>query len=335
MKPVTLKDLALRLGVDVSLVSRVLRSDPSARVSAATRKRILALASSSGYKPNRVARSLRTQQSTVIALVVPDITNPFYSTLFRAVESAALAEGYTVILCNIDEQSERFDRLLDVFGETYVDGWLIATSRDSDGYISALQQKGAELVLINRRSSFDHVDWIGPDDPAAGEMGARHLLELGHRRVVYVTADLAIKSMKTRLGGFSAVWPEFSTRFKKKWVLECDRSEVRHLASQLLSVPAAKRPTAFFVSNSVMLEGIWAAVRDAGLRIPQDVSLVTYNLTPDANFSGVVVPVAEIGRLGVARLIAKLKGPKGASEAARWTFPVSFIDHGTTAPPPQ
>jgi LacI family transcriptional regulator len=271
----------------------------------------------------------------VIALVVPDITNPFYSALFRAVESAALAEGYTVILCNIDEQPQRFDHLLEVFGETYVDGWLIATARDSDRYISALQRQGAELVLINRRSSFDEVDWIGPDDFAAGEMAARHLLQLGHRRIAYVTDDLAIKSMRARLSGFSAVWPEFATRFNKKWVLECDRSDVRHLASLILSAPASKRPTAFFVSNSVMLEGLWAAVRDAGLRIPQEVSLVAYNLTSDANFSGVVVPVAEIGRLGVERLIAKLKNPKVASEITRWTLPVSFIDNGTTASSPR
>jgi LacI family transcriptional regulator len=103
----------------------------------------------------------------------------------------------------------------------------------------------------------------------------------------------------------------------------------------MLSAPASKRPTAFFVSNSVMLEGLWAAVRDAGLRIPQEVSLVAYNLTSDANFSGVVVPVAEIGRLGVERLIAKLKNPKVASEVTRWTLPVSFIDNGTTASSPR
>lgn len=103
-KSVTLKDLGRQLGVDSSLVSRALRNDPGVRISAAKRTQIVALAETLGYRPNHVARSLRSRASRVLALVVPDVTNPFYSVLFRAVEIAALAKGYTIILCNTDER---------------------------------------------------------------------------------------------------------------------------------------------------------------------------------------------------------------------------------------
>ncbi len=332
-KAVTLKDLGKQLGVDSSLVSRVLRNDPGVRVSREKRKQIVALAEALGYRPNHIARSLRSRASRVLALVVPDVTNPFYSVLFRAVEIAALAKGYTIILCNTDEQPARFDHLLDILGDRYVDGWLVATSRQSDSYIERLQQLSAHFILINRRSDFSDVAWIGPDDLASGGLAAHHLLELGHRRIAYVTADLGIKSMRLRFDGFRAAFADHASTFDERLLVQGGRTDARDITAALLKAKDHERPTAFFVSNSFALEGVWAATRDAGLRIPQDISLVAYNPMPDASFSGIRVPVEEIGRLGTERLIAMVNQSNTAT--SNEVLQVSFIDLGTTAPPPQ
>src|SRR5690606_3709127 len=105
---VTLETIARRVGVDVSLVSRVLRGDPRARISSEKRKQILSIARSSDYLPNRMARSLRTRRMNVLAMLTPDITNPFHSYLYRAVERTASAAGYDLMLCNTDDNAERF-----------------------------------------------------------------------------------------------------------------------------------------------------------------------------------------------------------------------------------
>jgi DNA-binding LacI/PurR family transcriptional regulator len=133
-RPATLKSLGQILGVSPSLISRVLRNDRNGRVSEAKRAEILAAARTSGYRPNHAGRALRNQKTKIIALAVPDVINPFYATLFGAVESAALARDYTVILCNTDESSERFTQLFEYIGNRHVDGWLIATATGQDPY---------------------------------------------------------------------------------------------------------------------------------------------------------------------------------------------------------
>lgn len=332
-KPVTLTDLSSRLGVDKSLVSRVLRNDPGVRVSDRKRTEILDLAAALGYRPNRIAQSLRNRTSGVLALIVPDVTNPFYAILFRAVEEVALANGYIVLLCNAGEGSERFDQMLDVVGEGYFDGWLIASSRQSDSYIERLRRLGAHFVLINRRSDIPGIDWIGPDDRQSGELAARHLLELGHRRIGYVTADLGIKSMQLRLDGFRDALEQFSCPLDERLIVEAERTELRPLLAGMLAGTVCPRPTAVFVSNSFAVEPVWAAVRDAGLNIPRDISLVTYNAVSDAVFSGIAVPVAEIGRLGTEMLIGKLSEKGTASVGENRLLRVAFVDRGTTAAP--
>jgi LacI family transcriptional regulator len=298
------------------------------------RKQIVDLAATLNYRPNRTARSLKSNASRVLALVVPDITNPFYAVLFRAVEATAMAKGYTIILCNTDEQPERFDHLLDVLGDRYVDGWLVATAGQSEPYIEKLRKLNAHFLLINRRSNTPNAPWIGPDDFASGQLAARHLLGLGHRRIAYVSADLSIKTMRLRFEGFRAAFSEHSVTFDERLLLQCSRSEARKMASELFNADVDRRPTALFVSNSFALEGVWAATRDAGLRIPQNISLVAYNPMPDASFSGISVPIEEIARRGTERLIAMV-GQASNNVQVDDLLPVSFVDLGTTAPPAQ
>ena len=137
----TLDKIAREVGVDVSLVSRVLNGDPSARISAEKRAKIVAIAAENNYSPNRMARSLRTRRTRILAMLNPDIINPFYAYLFRSVERTASAAGYDVILCNTDESSARFRHIVETLAEGHVDGLLIATAQETDPAIEWLRER--------------------------------------------------------------------------------------------------------------------------------------------------------------------------------------------------
>jgi len=330
----TLKDLAKQLGVDASLVSRVLRSDPEVRVSKAKREKIIALAAKTRYRPNHVGRSLQSKRTRIVAMVVPDITNPFYAALFRSVETVALDRGYSVILCNTDEQHSRSERLLDVLGDGHVDGWVVASARQADPNIQALAAASIPYVILNRRTDVRSVPWVGPDDFQSGVVGGRHLLERGHRRISYITAELEITSMRLRLEGFLAAAKSFACPVDDDLIV-VDRligGDMRERVSKLLR-DSSRRPTALFVSNSVHMHGVVAAIRELGLLIPQDISVIGYNPLPDAFFSGVSVPVPEMGRIGMNWLIDRVEQPNTA-EILNVTLPVSFVDRGTSSRPP-
>ncbi len=127
------------VGVHFSLVSRVLRSDPSARLSDEKRAEILAVAKELGYRPNRLARSLRARKSNILAMLVPDITNSFHAVMFRGVEAEAHAKGYNVILCDTDDDDDRFRSLVRLLSEGHVDGLLVASAKNDDTTIDWLK----------------------------------------------------------------------------------------------------------------------------------------------------------------------------------------------------
>jgi LacI family transcriptional regulator len=331
-RPATLKSLGQLLGVSPSLISRVLRNDRNGRVSEAKRAEILAAVRTSGYRPNHAGRALRNQKTKIIALAVPDVINPFYATLFRAVESAALARDYTVILCNTDESNERFSQLFENIGNRHVDGWLIATATGQDPYLPRLRRENTPFILLNRRTRRSGVSWIGPDDFQTGWLGADHLLRLGHQRIGYLSADSHIESMKVRLDGFREAVRAHAGRVDESLIASgsLDSISVKKRALKLLQQPAKTRPTALLVSHSASVGAVLAAIGEMGLKIPQDISIVGYNTTADVYLSGLIIPVEQIAIEGTDWLLDILSGERKVPAINR-TLPVAFVDRGTTA----
>lgn len=327
---VTLESIARRVGVDVSLVSRVLRGDPKARISEEKRKKILSIATSSNYLPNRMARSLRTRRMKVLAMLTPDITNPFHSFLFRAVERRASAAGYDVILCNTDDNAERFKKLVTTLAEGHVDGLLIATARHEDPAIDWLRERGLPYVLINRRRAVDGDPWIGPDDFQAGFLGGQHLAALGHRRIAFLMGRSEIGNMGVREAGFLAALKEAGVPVDE--ALMCrgltDRRSGYDAVRKMLALPAGKRPTALFAVHSVPLDGAMLAIQRAGLKVPDDLSLVGYSASDDPNLTSVCIPAEEMARQAVDHLLARLDD--GGEDRFNATLPVVLVDRGTT-----
>lgn len=339
--PVTLRDLARQVGVHPSTVSRVLSGDPAARLSQATRARILHLAAATGYRPNRLARSLKIQRTHILGMLIPDITNPFFSGLLRAVEDAAGAAGYNVILCNTDDSGARFEQHLRVLVEGHLDGLLIATARRSDPPIDGLRARGMPYVLVNRRRDDPDDSWVVSDDRHGVRLAVAHLASLGHRRIAHIAGVAGISTAAARQAAFREAMAEHGLPVDERLVVGdggfTEAAGERGMA-RLLTVLAARRPTALFAANDLAALGAIAAARAAGLRVPEDLSVVGYNDIPlarqiEPRLTTVRVPLYEMGRLAAETLIRRLGGRPGPDEKPEHVvLPVELVVRGSTAP---
>ena len=330
----TLGSVAREVGVDLSLVSWVLRGDPTARVSADKRERIVAVARQQGYRPNRVARSLRTGRTCVLGMLTPDITNPFHSVLFRGVEAAAGPAGYDTILGNTDDSQARFREIVSVLAEGHVDGLLVATAYARDEAIDWLRASGLPYQLMNRRRDDEDDPWVGPDDVQTGRLGAEHLVDLGHRRMAFLMADLRVWNHRSRLDGFRAALDAKGVELDPALVGTDlpTRAAGRDFVSSLLALPPGRRPTAIFAPQTVLSDVALMTLYRAGLRVPEDISLVGYTASADPDVTSIVASIREVGRLAATSLVARLAGEEVRD--TRTMLPVRLVERGSTSPPP-
>ncbi|HZR99844.1 MAG TPA: LacI family DNA-binding transcriptional regulator [Chloroflexota bacterium] len=340
-RPATLRALAQAVGVNPSTVSRVLNRDPSVRISEATRARILDAAAATGYRPNRLARSLKLQRTQIIGMLIPDVTNPHFSALFRAVDDAASAAGYHVILCNTDDSARRLRQHLDALSEGHVDGLLVATARRDDAALASLRARRLPYVLVNRHRDAPDESWVVPDDRQAAHLAVAHLVGLGHRRIAHIAGSVEVSRSAARLAGFREAMAAAGCS-DEAWVAaagDLDETAGEVGLARLLALPPAQRPTAVFAANDLAALGAISAARRAGLRVPEDLSVVGSDDLPAGRHASpalttVQVPVAAMGRLATELLVRRLRGEAAAdAPPTRTILPVTLVVRGSTAPP--
>lgn len=331
----SLSTIAAEVGVDASLVSRVLRNDPSARLSAQKRSLILEVAARTGYRPNRIARSLRMQRTHILAMLTPDITNPFQPWLFRAVEARANLAGYHIILCNTDDNPEQALKVVSALCEGHVDGLLVGMAQEYDPSIDLLRQRNIPYVLVNRRRHNETDPWFGSDAISIGKLGAKHLLDLGHRRIAYFDGNLSLEPIRGRHDGFLAELTARGTSAATDLIRTglSTRAEAGQAMREVLKLSPELRPTAVFVPRSLLMDGIIDALVGTGLRIPEDLSILGFNVMSDPVVTSIREPVEDIGQSAVDCLINLIEHPHQKETNSHVIFPVGIIDRGTTATP--
>jgi LacI family transcriptional regulator len=339
--PVTLRELAQRAGVNPSTVSRVLNRDPSVRIAAATRARILDAAAATGYRPNRLARSLKLQRTHIVGMLIPDVTNPVFSALFRAVDDAASAAGYHVILCNTDDTVRRLEQHLDMLSEGHVDGLLVATARRDDPVLDTLRARRLPYVLVHRRRDNPSDSWVVPDDRQGAHLVIEHLRRLGHRRIAHIAGSAAVSRSVARRDGFQEALAAAGLG-EGLWVAaagDVDETAGELGLAQLLTLPSERRPTAVFAANDLAALGVLGAAQRIGLRVPADLSVVGSDDIPAGRYAGpglttIHLPVQEMGRRATELLIRRIRG-EAPPEAppTQLTLPVELVVRGSTAAP--
>src|SRR5438309_6298499 len=223
--PVTLQELGARARVHPSTISRVANHDPSLRIAQVTRQRIEALLRETEYRPNGVARGLKLRQTLVLAVVIPDITNPFFAALFRGVEDGASPRGYNVLLCNTDGSPERQRSHLQSLHARQVDGVILASSFLDDPTVRWLRHQRIPYVLVNRYSDQAHHPFVGSDDLVGGRLATAHLADLGHWRIGHLAGTATVTTGVLRRRGYLAALSERGLSTDPHLVIESGYTE--------------------------------------------------------------------------------------------------------------
>lgn len=331
--PITLKELAARAEVHPSTVSRVANSDPSLRIAPETRQRIEALLRETEYRPNGVARGLKLRQTFVLAVVIPDVTNPFFAALFRGVEDGALARGYNVLLCNTDGSPERQRSHLHSLHARRVDGVILASSVLKDPSVRWLRHQRIPHVLVNRFSDEGQDAFVGSDDELGARVATRHLAELGHRRIGHLAGKPTVSTGLARRRGYLAALEEKGRIDDPRLVVESGYTEEggTRATERLLAMEDA--PSAIFAVTDMAAVGAFGVARRMGLRIPEDVAIVGYNDIPLASrlvpgLTTVHVPIHEFGAVAARLLLEQIL--TGDTSRRRVIFNPQLVVRGST-----
>jgi LacI family transcriptional regulator len=312
----TMSDVARLAGVDSSTVSRALNVRTAAMLRPETVARVKAASDQLGYRPNVLARGLRTQRTNTIGLLLPDVTNPFFPPIIRGIEDVFGPAGYVLLIANTDNVAEREDQGLDSLVARQVDGMMLATSH-LDVATDAGRLGGIPVLLVNRRDRTDVVPSVVPDDAIGVRLVVEHLHALGHHEIGLVSGPLNTSTGRDRRDTFVEVCS--SLGLSTDMVVHADLYDLpsgRRATEDLLDTYGT-RPTAIFASNDLLAVGALTALRARNLRVPEDLSLVGYNDMPlvdllDPPLTTVHVDQYEMGRRAATMMLSLLAGEGGA-----------------------
>lgn len=331
--PVTLKELAARANVHPSTVSRVANNDPGLRIAATTRTRIEALLRETEYRPNGVARGLKLRQTLVLAVVIPDITNPFFAALFRGVEDGATPRGYQVLLCNTDGIPERQRAHLQSLAARRVDGVILASTFLKDPAVRWLRHQRTPYVLVNRFSEEAADPFVGSDDVMGATLATQHLISLGHVRIGHLAGQPTVSTGVLRRQGYLAALAEAGISADPDLIVESGFVEAGGAQAMDRLLSLNHPPTAIFAVTDMTAIGAYSAARKRGLRIPQDLAIIGYNDIPLAGrlipgLTTIHVPIHELGSVAARLLLEQIE--TGTLTPRRVVFAPQLVVRGSS-----
>jgi len=307
----TLRDVARKAGVSKSTVSRVLNG--SGYVSQETRQRVMETLQALDFQPNTVARSLVQGKTRTIALIVPSINTPFFAELARRAEDVAYRRGYAVMVCNTDEDPEREAVYLRLVQQKQVDGVIVCPARTTSRLLRSLARNRLPIVFVDRTMANVHADTVTTDNAEGAFAAVKHLLSRGHRRIGIVSGPQEIPVMRERLAGWKralleeGIEPDAGLIWSGAPTEETGKQAVRHFLA--LKPP----PTAIFTSCCPLTLGVLSALRQQGIRIPQNMALVGFDdfeaaSLLDPPLTVVAQPIPTIATVATKLLLERVEG---------------------------
>lgn len=335
----TLEEVAKAAGVSRSTVSRVINNHPN--VNRTTRFRVQEAIKQCGYRPNAVARSLATNKTHILAMVIPEaitklFTDAYFPLMLRGATEGCNRRGYQLILSLFTtsvDQHEMHDRVL---RSGYLDGVITANAALDDHMIPVLLEDAIPFMNIGRHPD-DRVPYVDSDNIGGARTATEHVIRLGHQRIATITGPLHMTPAQDRLQGFMEVMAAHHLRVDEGAVGEGDFTEAGGRAAmlRLLSV----QPTAVFVASDSMAIGAIKAIRDTGLRVPEEISIVGFDDIPSAvtiepELTTVRQPIERLGQLAVEMLIDRLdRNEAGTTRIERIVLPTELVVRQSCAKP--
>jgi LacI family transcriptional regulator len=311
-----MKEIAKMAGVSLGTVSHVLND--SAGVREPLRKRVLEAVQKAGYQPSQLARGLRRDKTNMIGMIIPDITNPFFPAVVRGAEDIAFSNGYRLILCNTDNDHSKELVHLNELRAYLPAGLIVIPSNFSDlsAQAESYRRAGTGVVCIDRLPK----NWLGDSVTSDNEQGAydatKSLLQMGHTNLAAIAGPLHLTNAKERLDGFKRAMREAKLPLAPEYVQETTFDKQGGYSKTLVLLRLIPRPTAILAGNDMIALGALLAIRNAGLRCPEDISLMGFDdldlaETTNPSLSSVSQSGYQLGTTAARILLDRLEGDTG------------------------
>jgi LacI family transcriptional regulator len=307
----TIQEVARQAEVSAATVSRVLNGN--GKVHPDLVRRVRAAVEALSYQPNSVARNLRRSESSLWAVIVPDVGNPFFTSMVRGVEDVAQGAGYSVVLCNSDEEPGKEARYVAAAAAERMAGVVISPASTRDTDVTQLLDLGIPVVAVDRRLSGASVDTVLVDNERAAEEAAEHLIDMGYRRVACITGPRQAMTASERLAGYQRALRRRGQDLRPPLVRHADFRE-RGGYEAMASLLADAAPDAVFVANNLMTVGALECLMKSGIGVPREVGVVGFDEIPWANLvrpslSTVAQPTYDMGKTAGQLLAARRNSP--------------------------
>ncbi|SFL33509.1 transcriptional regulator, LacI family [Gracilibacillus orientalis] len=312
---VTIYDVAEKAGVSIATVSKVINSTGNMRQ--ATRERVLSVMEELNYYPSMMASALTGKKTETLGLLVPDISNPFFSEIARTIEDRAHEKGLSVIMCSTDESLEKEKKYLELLRRKQVDGFIIASSFNDKNLLKGIKSASIPLVMLTQEAGMAGVTSVAVDDFSGGYDAANHLLELGHQKIALINENRL--SSKMRVYGFREAYESHGYTFTDDMVITTNASLANGKKVLQTIINNGNLPSAIFACNDLLAIGVLQGARERGINIPEDLSLMGFDNTILATTSvpgltTIAQPIEEMGKKVVDVIIDSINNKYSGSE---------------------
>jgi DNA-binding LacI/PurR family transcriptional regulator len=309
----TIKDVASRAGVSTATVSRVLSG--VAVVREPLKAQVLKAAHHLGYRPNRAARDLRARSNRTIGVLIPDIENPFFTSVICGIEEILHATGYSLQLANFNEDPERETTHLETFRAEGVGGLIFAASRKPSPIYQQLAESGLAMVAVSRAPGHLRVDQVTTANRDGAYTATAHLIARGHSRIALINGPKELNTAREREEGYEAALREAGLPVAPQLILHVDfrQSGGREAMRRVLDLP--ERPTAVFAASNLLTLGALQAIHESELDIPRQIAIVGFDdmawaMSLRPPLTTVAQPALEVGHTAAQLLLDRIRRPE-------------------------
>lgn len=311
----SIKEVARLAGVSIATVSRVINNRGS--VKKETAEKVWEAVRLLNYQPNLLAQSLRSQQSKLLGLIVPDIESPVFARLAKYLEEMASKKGYSLIFCNTNDDPEKEKNYLAILIRRRVEGIIFSRVSDESLLFKTPQLSKIPYVVLDRTLEKEEAPTIKLDNYTAGVLAASHFLNLGHKKFACLAGPLKIKICRERFYGFFDTLEEKGINLRENFIEEGNFKieEGKEAMNKILSLSPFEQPTAVFSMNDLMAIGAMQAIKERGLSIPGDISVIGLDNIPLCDvvsppLTTIAQPFDEMAKEGINLLLKLVEGKK-------------------------
>ena len=336
---VTIKDVARMANVNPAIVSRLLNNDATLSIKEETKKRVFDAIEKLNYKPNSIARSLRTKKTNTLAAVIADIFNPYFTAILKGAQRAAQERGYTLMIFDTEESKDKEYEYIQLIHEKRVDGVVLMSVYTEDQIIQLLEGYGLPYALVQRAplniSNTDLTIYVTSDDVKGARLAVNHLAQLGHKHIAHLSGPLYTQPGLLRLEGFRKGLRENNLQYDFNMVLECGYNEADGYSNMMLLLESGRIPTAVFAGNDLIAFGAMEAIRQKNLSIPEQISVfgfddIWFARKSNPPLTTIRVELMQMGYQAVELLTKKLDGEK--LETNNIFLDLDIVVRGSTGP---